>query len=267
MLYRLTNILFFSLFWILNIINIFTLSNSFDFYFPITYEWYILLLFLYLAILSIGSTYINSQFYLPVICKGNVDTKKIAISFDDSPHPEYTKTVLDLLQKHKTKATFFCTGKNIKKYPEIVKQIFQHGHTIGNHSYSHSFVFDFFPWKKMLNDIEKTHQLVFDITGKRMRFFRPPYGVTNPAVKKSLKKMNYLAIGWNVRSFDTSTKHTEKIYNRVTKKLKAGDIILFHDNHKNIQPVLEKFLCFAKENKFQLVTIDTLIQKDAYQNS
>jgi peptidoglycan-N-acetylglucosamine deacetylase len=266
MLYRLTNILFFSLFWILNSINIFTLSNSIDFYLPITYQWYILLFVLYLAILIIGAAYINSQFYLPVICKGSANTKKIAISFDDSPHSEYTKKVLDLLQAHNIKATFFCTGKNIDKSPEILKQIHQQGHTIGNHSFSHSIIFDFFPLKKMLKDLQKTHQLVFDSTGKKMRFFRPPYGVTNPAVKKSLKKMNYLAIGWNVRSFDTSTKHAEKIYNRVTKNLKAGDIVLFHDNHKNIQTVLEKFLHFAKENKFQLVTIDNLIQKDAYQN-
>ncbi|MGM0503963.1 MAG: polysaccharide deacetylase family protein, partial [Bacteroidota bacterium] len=178
---------------------------------------------------------ICSQAYLKTICKANTTEKKIALTFDDGPN-EYTRKVLTILDKHDIKATFFCIGKNIEKNNDILTEIHEKDHLIGNHTWSHDQWFNFFPAKKMKKDIVKNAELICQQTGKRVKLFRPPYGVTNPPLKKAIAGLNYQTIGWSLRSLDT-IKKPENVIRKLTQKISPGDIILLHDNRKEITQI------------------------------
>lgn len=211
----------------------------FEVIFPFSQLWYLLFLLAYLSILFTGSKNICSQFYTKVKCTDE-NKSKIHLTFDDGPHPEITPQILNILKKHNQKAIFFCTGKNIEKYQEVSKQIINEGHTIGNHSFSHSIYFDFFSSKKIIDELEKTNQLIKNVTGEDCKIFRPPYGVTNPNISKAVKILNLQIIGWNIRSLDT-VKSKKTVLKRLQKS-KNGDIILFHDTQKQSPEILDEFL-------------------------
>jgi len=206
---------------------------------------------------------ICSQAYLKTICKADTTEKKIALTFDDGPN-EYTHEVLDILDKQNIKSTFFCVGTNIDNNKDILKEINRNGHIIGNHTWSHHKWFDFFPSKKMKKDIVKNAELIYQQTGKKVKLFRPPYGVTNPPLKKAIANLNYHTIGWSIRSLDT-IKKPEKVIRKLTQKISPGDIILLHDNRKEITQILESFITFAKDNSFQIVRLDKLLNIDPYE--
>lgn len=223
----------------------------------------IIITLLLLAHLIYSSFNVCSNAYIKTICKANTSEKKIAITFDDGPS-EFTSEVLHILDKYDVKATFFCIGKNIEKNKGILKNIDQKGHLIGNHTWTHDMWFDLFSAKKMKNDIEKNAELIYKQTGKHVKLFRPPYGVTNPALKKSLKGLNYQTIGWSLRSLDT-IKKPEKVIQKLNQELSPGDIILLHDNLEKITVILESFLTFAKNNSYQIVRLDQLINIKPYE--
>ncbi len=245
-----TNILFIILFLALCILRCFIFVNIIFF---------ILLLVEYLLLLIYGSVFINSNFYIKTICSKTNNNNEIAITFDDGPVKEITPLILDVLKEFDVKAAFFCIGNNIINNKSILKQIDNEGHIIGNHSFSHSNYFDFFSSKKMTEELIKTEDIIFQTIGKKVTYFRPPYGVTNPALKKAVNKMNYTVIGWSLRSFDTKYKDPAKILSRVTKKLKSGDIILFHDINPEIINVLRNFIKYALSNNYKFVRLDKLI--------
>jgi peptidoglycan/xylan/chitin deacetylase (PgdA/CDA1 family) len=236
-----------------------------DFYIDIPIIFYIVPSIILLVILGIGSSNIASGFHLNAICKADTKEKKIAITFDDGPFPAVTPQVLDILKKHQTPATFFCIGNRIDGNEKILQRIDREGHLIGNHTFSHAYLFDFYLPSTVTNELLKTNQIISRIINKTPKFFRPPYGVTNPAIAKAIKRTKFDVIGWNQRSLDTVIDDEEKILSRITTDLKGGDIVLFHDIHPRIINVLEKFLQFASENGFKIVGLDQLIKKSAYE--
>jgi peptidoglycan/xylan/chitin deacetylase (PgdA/CDA1 family) len=196
--------------------------------------------------LFLGSKNICSHFYLNTTCVSE-DKSKIHLTFDDGPHPEITPKILDILKQHNQKATFFCIGHSIEKYPDIFQNIINQGHEIGNHSYSHSVFFDFFRTDRILNEIEKTNRLIMYYSNIKYIKFRPPFGITNPNLAKALKKSGMEAIGWSIRSLDT-LKTGKKVLKRL-QNVKAGDIILFHDTKKNTPEILDEFLRSLRNQK------------------
>jgi peptidoglycan/xylan/chitin deacetylase (PgdA/CDA1 family) len=210
-----------------------------------------------------GSFSICSNLYIKSLCKGSSEDKKIALTFDDGPHAEITPVILDLLDRYNAKATFFCKGESIEQNKELLKEIINRGHAIGNHTYSHSYGRNMFSAKKLRDDIYKNQELTFSITGKKVKLFRPPFGVTNPPIAKALKNFNFYIIGWSLRSFDT-IHEPEKVIKKVTHNVKAGDIILLHDNRFNTIDVLRSVLEFLHSNKFDMVRVDELLKIEAY---
>lgn len=100
--------------------------------------------------------------------------------------------------------------------------------------------------------------------GKKTRLFRPPFGVTNPNISKALKKTGLISVGWSLRSLDT-VNNSEKVLQKLKKKLKPGDVILFHDNRKNTPEILKSFLPWLSENHFDVLELDKLLQLKAYE--
>jgi len=219
---------------------------------------------LYLISLILGSTLIGMNFYFFSYCNSKTDEKVIALTFDDGPDPTVTPKLIKILDKHNSQATFFCLGKTISANKEVAKQLIEKGHLIGNHTYTHHKLFDLFSAEKMTAEIIATNREIERITGKQPTFFRPPYGVTNPLLKKALEKTNMFSIGWSLRSFDT-IRDKQKVLKKLKSKTSAGDIVLFHDTDEKIISIIDEFLVWLKTNNFKVERLDKMLNIEAYE--
>lgn len=225
---------------------------------------YCLLLIAYSLIIFWGCYYVGSNFFIKIICKAETDKKEIAISFDDGPAENYTPEILQILNNEQFKATFFCIGNRIAGNEHILKQINEEGHIIGNHSYSHHFWFDMFSSQKMLEDMKLMDEEMKRVTGLQPKLFRPPYGVTNPNLKKAIIKGDYTPVGWSVRSMDTVIKDEKKLLDKINAAIKPGAVFLFHDTSKTTLQVLPRFLLEVKKRGYHIIPLDKLLALKAY---
>ncbi|MDQ6470015.1 polysaccharide deacetylase family protein [Flavobacterium sp. LHD-80] len=234
-------------------------------YTAINFWWFVLIVLIWIGINAFGSARISSNYHVKAFCNNPSETeKKIALTFDDGP-TEFTLEVLELLKKYNAKATFFCIGKNIEKHPEILKQVIAEGHLVGNHSYSHSKFFDFYHEDKITDELRKTDKLLEKFTSKKINFFRPPYGVTTPSIRRALKVTGHKVIGWNIRSLDGGTKNQDLILSRIKKRVSPGGIVLLHDTAPHSVLVLEQFLQFLQQNNYEVVSVEELLNLNAYE--
>jgi len=254
--FRNTNIFFAALIGVSIILN-------FSIHVPIFV--YVIIILIYSLILFYGSYYIQAGFYIKSICSAQKSLKQIAISFDDGPAKNYTAEILDVLNQNNVQATFFCIGDRIAGNEEILKKINDEGHIIGNHSFTHHFWFDLFSSKKMLNDMQLMNSVVNEITGLTPKLFRPPYGVTNPNLKKAIIKGKYISVGWNVRSMDTVIKDESKLLLKVKAGIKSGAIILFHDTSKTTLNILPEFIKYVKASGYEIIRLDKMCNLQAYE--
>ena len=225
---------------------------------------YLLIVFTYLLILFYGCYYVGSGFFIKIICSAKTKKKEIAISFDDGPAKQFTPEILQLLLDHDVKATFFCIGKNITSNEILFRQIYQAGHIIGNHSFSHHLWFDLFSAKKMQADMNHMDEATKDLIDRKPLLFRPPYGVMNPNLKKAILRGNYIPVGWSVRSLDTVITDQAKLLNRIKKGIKPGAIFLFHDTSETTLAILPQFLKEVKDAGYSIVGLDKMLNLPAY---
>jgi peptidoglycan/xylan/chitin deacetylase (PgdA/CDA1 family) len=221
------------------------------------HDW-ILLFFIfvvYVIVVTLGVIKVKWQFFMPIICNLPNKNKEIFLSFDDGPG-EKTKAILDLLKDYKATGNFFCVGKRLAENPGLAELIVDEGHFIGNHSYFHTSYFPLQSRKKITEEIKNTNEVIDKITGKSNRFFRPPFGVSNPNIAGAVRKLNMICIGWSIRSFDTNDKEGTKALYKITSNLKSGDIVLLHDTSPQIIFILERLLIFLLENGFKTQRID-----------
>ncbi len=160
-----------------------------------------------------------------VVWKFPPGKKRIFLTFDDGPIPEVTPCVLDILKEYNAKATFFCVGENIVKYPDVFKQILINNHSVGNHTYNH-----IKGWKTntvdYINNVKECDKLI------NSKLFRPPYGKISYSQLNKIKN-NYFTILWSVLSGDFDTKIDGKqCFENVVSYAKDGSIIVFHDSIK-----------------------------------
>ena len=215
---------------------------------------YIVPILILVALISRGCYFIQSGFFLKTFFHGDQSRNEIAITFDDGPHDQ-TMSLLAILKKYNVNAAFFCIGKNISGRENIIRKISEEGHVVGNHSFSHSNMIDFYPVNKLDEDVSKTDDLLFKILGKKNNLFRPPYGVTTPNIARLVKKKNYKVIGWSVRSYDTTIKDHDRLMNRILSRIRNGSVILLHDSTPGIETVVEEILEFARKKNLKVVSI------------
>ncbi len=183
------------------------------------------------------------------------DNKIIYLSFDDGPHPEITPWVLEVLKAYNAKATFFCVGENITKYPEIFQQLLTEGHSFGNHTYNH-----LKGWKTSadmyLENVLKAENVIqkFSASNRKRKLFRPPYGKIKASQVKRLQLLNYKIVMWDSLSGDFDENiSAESCFQNVLKITKAGSIIVFHDSEKafrNLEKVLPRVLEYYSAKGF-----------------
>ena len=176
------------------------------------------------------------------------DRKEIFLTFDDGPIPQVTPWVIKTLAEYEAKATFFCVGDNVKKYPEIYHQVIEGGHSVGNHTNNH-----LSGWSTeniaYFNNIRHCARMV------QSGLFRPPYGKLRPSQIHFLQR-HYQIIMWDVLSGDFDTKISpEKCLHNVLSNIEPGSIIVFHDSEKaweRMSYALPQVLQYCKEKKWEL---------------
>ncbi|MGM0524463.1 MAG: polysaccharide deacetylase family protein [Bacillota bacterium] len=183
------------------------------------------------------------------------DKKKIAITFDDGPHPENTLKALQLLDKYDMKATFFMLGSRIDFYPDLVQEVFDQGHEIGNHTWNHKQLTKISD-KDIKEEIDSVNQRLEGIIGESATVFRPPYGATNNHVESFLTVPSVL---WTIDTLDWKTKDKEAILAEVKENLKPGAIILMHDIHATTIDALELVLPYLEEQGYTSVEVSKVL--------
>lgn len=225
---------------------------------------YVAIIFIYALIVAYGCYFVSSGFFMPMYCSAKTTEKVIAITFDDGPVAEGTPEVLQILKNANVEAAFFCIGSRMAGNEAIIKQLDAEGHIIGNHSFTHAVLFDMFPAKRMLAEMQQMDSDLYRVIGKKPKLFRPPFGVMNPNLKNAIVKGGYSPIGWNVRSYDTMSKDADKLLEKVSAAIKPGAIFLFHDTSKNTVAMLPRFIEFAQSKGYKIVRVDKMLRLQAY---
>lgn len=193
-----------------------------------------------------------------VIWSGNERLNKIALTFDDGPNPKFTEKILKILDEYKVPATFFLIGQHAQAYPGLVKKIFEGGHEIGNHTYSHiELVKVESPDVKL--EIQKTRQIIREITGHSSVLFRPPWGRFDNRVLQELALRKFDIVLWSVDSRDWSLPGGGVIKKNILSNVRNGSIIVCHDNNKQIVKVLPKVIKILKKRGYEFVTLHKMI--------
>lgn len=215
-------------------------------------------------ILSVTTSGNVSKKELPIYCV-QTDKPQIALSFDAAWGNEDTQRILDTLAKYNVKVTFFMTGGWIETYPEDVKKIAAAGHDLGNHSQNHKQMSQLSK-ADCIDEIQKPHDLVKQLTGIDMFLFRPPYGDYNNTLVEVAYEIKYYPIQWDVDSLDWKDYGADDIVNRVVnhKNLGNGSIVLCHNGAKYTADALDALITGLQDKGYELVPISQLILKDNF---
>ncbi|SHH01886.1 polysaccharide deacetylase family sporulation protein PdaB [Tepidibacter thalassicus] len=199
---------------------------------------------------------------LPIYCV-DTDEKKIAISFDAAWGQTYTKQILDILDKYNVKTTFFLVGFWVDKYPDLVKEIHNRGHEIGNHSTTHPKM-SLLSKNQIIKELEITSKNIEKITNEKPKVFRPPFGDYNNTLIETARELGYYTIQWDVDSLDWKEIGVEHVVDRVIKNTKNGSIVLFHNNAKYVTEYLPLILEKLQSQGYKIVPVSELIYKKDY---
>ena len=181
--------------------------------------------------------------------------KKIALTFDDGPHPRYTEQLLDGLKERNVVATFFVTGENAQNYPNIIRREQEEGHLIGNHTYSHIQLTSG-NRETFREELVKTNEILENITGEKVSFVRPPYGSWDKSFEKEL---NMFPVLWNIDPLDWCSHNADCIAAKVVEKAGDGDIILMHDYYDTSVTAALEVVDVLQKRGFQFVTVEEIL--------
>ncbi len=181
--------------------------------------------------------------------------RKIAITFDDGPHPYYTEQLLDGLQERGAKASFFVMGKQAEAYPELVLRMQAEGHLIGNHTYSHMQLGKQ-NRESFKSELIRTNELLLKITGEEPQYVRPPYGSWDKSFESELMMIPVL---WTIDPMDWCSSDVNGIVQKVTKKAEENAVILMHDEYKSSVTAALEIVDTLQKQGYEFVTVDEIL--------
>lgn len=220
---------------------------------------------------NLKNKYPSQNLFPKIFWNGDSSSMKIALTFDDGPKEEESPAILEILDQFGIKATFFIVGKAAEKNPDLVYRIYASGHEIANHTYSHTRL-DTISNSAVETEIQKTNQILENITSVKTRYFRPPGGRFNRGILTQVKKCNLDVILWNVNAGDyiatdspfvvkgeIYSKDADRIYHDVMKRMKKGSIVLFHNGGKDTVKSLPQIISDLEKKGYKFVTLTELL--------
>ncbi|MDE7016818.1 MAG: polysaccharide deacetylase family protein [Lachnospiraceae bacterium] len=183
------------------------------------------------------------------------ETYKIALTFDDGPHPYYTEQLLDGLKERNVCVTFFVTGEHAALHPDIIERMKEEGHLIGNHTYSHmqlksGHIDDF------KEELVKTNEVISEITGDEVIFVRPPYGTWDKSLESEL---NMFPVLWTIDPLDWCSSDADGIARKILSKAKENAIILMHDSYAPTVTATFRVIDELQKQGYEFVTVDEIL--------
>lgn len=183
------------------------------------------------------------------------EERKIAITFDDGPHPYYTEQLLDGLKERKAKATFFVTGEHAETYPELVERMNEEGHLIGNHTYNH-LQLSRSNRQEYKEQLMKTNEIISNITGREVLFVRPPYGTWDKTLEKDL---NMFPVLWTIDPLDWCSDNVDCITKKILSQADENAIILMHDSYASTVTAALQVVDELGRQGYEFVTVDEIL--------
>ncbi|RYG72284.1 DUF3298 domain-containing protein [Lentibacillus lipolyticus] len=187
------------------------------------------------------------------------DGKYIALTFDDGPDPNVTPRILETLQKHDAKATFFMLGSQVEYYPELANKVEEAGHEIGNHTMHHQDL-TINQQPAIKQEVQQASDIIQQATGQAPSLFRPPYGASNKTVEKVAEKMDTPISMWSVDSLDWKSRNADAVHKEVMANAAPGSIVLLHDIHPSTADALPEVIASLEKEGYQMVTVSQLLQ-------
>jgi len=172
----------------------------------------------------------QSQLLGPALIRGPAQGNRVALTFDDGPTPPFTDRVLDILRDRAAVATFFVCGRNVERYPDVARRIRAEGHTIGNHTYSHPYLY-FQSRARIAEEIDRTQEIIQNVLGEQPQIFRPPYGGRWFSLHSLLRERGMRLVQWSDSSRDWELE-AEAVSAAILRNLRSGSIILLHDGRE-----------------------------------
>jgi peptidoglycan/xylan/chitin deacetylase (PgdA/CDA1 family) len=170
----------------------------------------------------------TSQFWGRTFVGLQPGSRALALTYDDGPNDPWTLRLMDVLDRHSAKATFFMVGKFVAEKPEIAREVSERGHELGIHTWDHPNLIFASP-AEVRSQIERTQNIIFDTTGYRCSLMRPPFGARTPLTLHVIRKLGLTPVMWNVTCYDWKPTTPHRIMAHVERQIRGGDIILLHD--------------------------------------
>lgn len=189
--------------------------------------------------------------------------RKLSISFDATWGADQTDELLDILDEHGVKTTFFLAGYWAEKFPEYVKKIVERGHEIGNHSFEHPHL-NSLSKEQIRSDLKRNHDLIKELTGTDSFLFRPPFGEYSNKVIEVAEELGYFTIQWSIDSLDWKDVSADFMVGRIMEKAGPGEIVLFHNAGRHTPAAVRILLPRLKAAGYEIVPISELIYRDNY---
>ncbi|MBU3182896.1 polysaccharide deacetylase family protein [Clostridium psychrophilum] len=200
-----------------------------------------------------------------VYINGQTKNKVVALTFDDGPDPVNTPKIIKVLRSNNVQGTFFCIGEQIESCKSIIKQAYDNGDVIANHSWSHK-DFTTINESEIKNEVTLTENEISNVIGKRSTLIRPPYGDINEDAQNSLTALNYKSVIWSTDTLDWEQREASNIVKNVVNNVRPGEIILMHCNEdkKATTEALPQTISKLKQMGYSFVTVDKLLHVSAY---
>ena len=187
--------------------------------------------------------------------EAGIETRRIALTFDDGPHPYYTDLLLDGLAERSVKATFFLLGENIEGREDVIRRMSEEGHLIGNHTFYHVDI-NSLSMEEACAEIRDTSEAIRAITGQQVEYVRPPYGNWN---KELECQVMMIPVFWTLDTLDWKVKNTDRIVREVLEDVEENDVILMHDSYRTTVEAALRIVDELQKKGYEFVTADELI--------
>lgn len=211
----------------------------------------------------------RSQLFGRTFIGGGSGSRQLALTFDDGPNDPWTPRLLEVLNRHQVRATFFLIGRYVAQCPHIAQQIATAGHVIGNHTWDHPNLIFVTP-REVESQIKRCAQVLDHTVGPHSNLFRPPFGGRTPQALRAVRRCGLLPVLWSISGRDWEAGSAAHIENKILRTLDGGDVILLHDGgHRQLGvdrgftvSAVDTLIARCRGQGFQFVTVPEMMQQE-----